>query len=1692
MKKILNTLSIVVCILGFALNAQTNKSAPQSTEQIQLNPTDIKSKFIKNGDYLNPSIQQDYTNYYGDSLKGFNEAAVRADLYAEYPMAKEFFAVLNFRKRDFIDQKYKLGRYAPKPSQSNPVHSNSKTIGSGSGVINYLPCVNEDFESSTPGSYNNVANPITGWTVESTSSISYSLACNIPTNPVWVSGSPEFSIVTTPILGHPYIGNIPNSPLGGTNVAQLNDVVPGFTVTRISTTFPVTSANTVFQFAFTGAWDGTGHTCCSQPFFVVNMYDCTGAALNCSSVSLTPPGPSCPGSAPGYSTTSGGISYTPWQIRYIDLTPYVGSCVTIRITNGDCNGGAHFGTLYFDARCGGSAVCGVCTPPGTATTVINGGVSYCAGSGVAQLSAPTGYATYSWVAPPSSPPISPASATLQSISVTSPVAGAVYTTYVTTPGGCPFMILNTINTSTVAIAAIGSAPSCAGGASGTSTVIGYGSGTGYNYTWLNSSGSTVGTASVATGLAPGVYSVIISGLGSAGCGSAAATTTVGTAPPGVINVYKPFCGAQAVIITSGGSGYQWYNMLAPIASSLGGNSPSITINAPYSGQIISVTYTSSSGCRDSVRYTLGSTPPGFLSATNISSVCTGGNNGTAVINMAPASGATPGSNYINVISTGTTPGFSASTGVGSSTMLSLSGLSSGSYSVTGFDGSCYYTSNFNVNTYTFTFNLSVSSATLCPGASTSALVSFPNFQSPNQFTYQWSPTTWLIGTTYSNSIVNPTLAAGTQSTITYSVLVTPTVINCPVTKTFTVLAVHPPTPTISAIPALCNTSPIYSITSNPAGGIFSTAFPPATSPIGPSSGLITPSNTNIAIGTNTFVYTIAVYNCSASTVGSYSVSQFQSSALTSSVPPLCVTSPAFNLMNIVQNTTGNWSGAGVVSNHFNPSGLAGGNYVLTYTTPSTPNPAACPSSTSISVSVTQTLVPYITPKPEFCSNALPFTMTATPSGGGWNSSAGVNAAGLVTPSGISSPNLPVIYTVNVGPCLNVATTTLHISQFVPATLTGLIPNLCYNSSGFNLMSIVQNSTGIWSTSANNATSIQSNTFFPAGLATGNYVLNYVTPSVPNPTLCADSRTIAVTVLNPPAPVITQVGPYCNNNAALVQLTVTPNSGHWVSNTYLSGTGVFNPGLSAIGNNAVQYIIGTSSCNRQQTKYISVEAFVPATIVNKIPDLCNNNPVVNLTPFTANSLGTWSGPGISGSNFNPALTGAGQFILTYNTSSSPSGLCPDVSTMAVNVFSLASPVVTQIGPFCNSSLPVQLQVTPVGGIFGASRPGLITYNGLFNPGAGTIGDNIINYTITSGPCVAYAHTTIKVEKFISADLSAAQIGPFCKTDQPVNLDAFAQNPGGSWYTLHNTSGITGTMFNPALASNGTDNIIVHLTNAETPGLCPDTAAVRIEVREAPVVNINIDSEKSGCAPFEVVFHTPSVNGGFGVWTINDGSDPINSLNGSHIFNTEGTYNIQFNYTDEVGCKAIAKTEMVTVFATPNANFSMPEEVYISDPEVQLINQSSGLSDNIYLWTSPGLLQSNELSPVVIFPKIGKYNVTLTATSLRGCKSEITKFIEVKNDFNVFIPNSFTPNFDGLNDVFIPVFTKDGVDMKSFEMEIFDRWGHSVYRTKDVTKGWDGSLQNKGEALQEGTYVYKIKFKDADGTLYEKTGDLLLLK
>src|SRR5690606_15406933 len=146
----------------------------------------------------------------------------------------------------------------------------------------------------------------------------------------------------------------PNSPLGGTKVLQMNDNIwAQGEVVRIQQTFPVTATNALFQFAYMAAMNGSGHACCDQPYMRVEIMDCMNNILACPKVDVIPPGPSCTTvTTTGWLTNTLSITYTPnWVVKSIDLSPYLGTCVTIKITVGDCDGWAHYGYAFVDCVC---------------------------------------------------------------------------------------------------------------------------------------------------------------------------------------------------------------------------------------------------------------------------------------------------------------------------------------------------------------------------------------------------------------------------------------------------------------------------------------------------------------------------------------------------------------------------------------------------------------------------------------------------------------------------------------------------------------------------------------------------------------------------------------------------------------------------------------------------------------------------------------------------------------------------------------------------------------------------------------------------------------------------------------------------------------------------------------------------------------------------------------------------------------------------------------------------------------------------------------------------------------------------------------------------------------------------------------------------------------------------------------------
>jgi gliding motility-associated-like protein len=108
------------------------------------------------------------------------------------------------------------------------------------------------------------------------------------------------------------------------------------------------------------------------------------------------------------------------------------------------------------------------------------------------------------------------------------------------------------------------------------------------------------------------------------------------------------------------------------------------------------------------------------------------------------------------------------------------------------------------------------------------------------------------------------------------------------------------------------------------------------------------------------------------------------------------------------------------------------------------------------------------------------------------------------------------------------------------------------------------------------------------------------------------------------------------------------------------------------------------------------------------------------------------------------------------------------------------------------------------------------------------------------------------------------------------------------------------------------------------------------------------------------------------------------------------------------------------------------------------------------------------------------------SINGCKSSVTKKIVIEDENLIYVPNAFTPNGDGSNDVFMAV----SRSQIKFEMQIFNRGGQLIFQSSDINKGWDGTF--KGQLAENNVYVYKITYITKNSKAKTITGSVTLVR
>ncbi len=132
-------------------------------------------------------------------------------------------------------------------------------------------------------------------------------------------------------------------------------------------------------------------------------------------------------------------------------------------------------------------------------------------------------------------------------------------------------------------------------------------------------------------------------------------------------------------------------------------------------------------------------------------------------------------------------------------------------------------------------------------------------------------------------------------------------------------------------------------------------------------------------------------------------------------------------------------------------------------------------------------------------------------------------------------------------------------------------------------------------------------------------------------------------------------------------------------------------------------------------------------------------------------------------------------------------------------------------------------------------------------------------------------------------------------------------------------------------------------------------------------------------------------------------------------------------------------------------------------------------------------TNEPNPSHQYTELGNYTIRLFTENETGCRDTIQKenYIQVVLAADLFIPTGFTPNGDGINDIFIV----RGQILKSYQLQIYNQWGGLLFSGNNQEMGWDGSSQ--GKAVDMGTYTYLIAYSD-DGNAKYLSGHIALLK
>ncbi len=279
-------------------------------------------------------------------------------------------------------------------------------------------------------------------------------------------------------------------------------------------------------------------------------------------------------------------------------------------------------------------------------------------------------------------------------------------------------------------------------------------------------------------------------------------------------------------------------------------------------------------------------------------------------------------------------------------------------------------------------------------------------------------------------------------------------------------------------------------------------------------------------------------------------------------------------------------------------------------------------------------------------------------------------------------------------------------------------------------------------------------------------------------------------------------------------------------------------------------------------------------------------------------------------------------------------------------------------------------------------------------------------------------------------------------------------------------------------------------------CDSILNLHLIVNPSPVVDFSIPSWES-CLPATIAFANNQVEANtIYNWAFGNGVTSSAASVQSNTYTQSGCYDVSLTAINQFGC-ATTNTFLDGVCIEPNpvASFTVQNNPLPIIQTTTLLQNTSQNATSV-LWDFGHDAQSSTVfSPIHTFPeRAGNYLVTLVIQNANGCIDSTFEIIQIEQDPIYYVPNAFTPNGSELNNIFLPVFSPS-LSLSSYQLQIFNRWGQTVFESRDPSKGWDGTITtpNGPSMSQDGVYTYKISFVETGfEKVFEVCGSVSLVR